>query len=76
MARHQRLRGRSGNAPERNEWYDGKHHPSAAGESETCEAEDAEEQAGKQAAAFAKALHERANQDAGHHGRGDAYHCE
>ncbi len=52
-------------------------HPRpAAGERKTREAEDAEEQAGKQAAAFPKVLHERANQDAGHHGRGDAYHCE
>ncbi len=70
-ARHQRLHGGSGYAPQGYERNDGQENPAARGESKTGEAESAEKQATEQAAPFAKMLYERADEDARNNGGAD-----
>src|SRR6266404_3383098 len=71
-AGHQGLHGGAGDAPESEEGNGAEKHPAARGEGETQEAERAEGQAGKNAAAFAEATDEGADENAGDDAGADA----
>ncbi len=65
VAGHQGLHGGSCDSPECDKGNDGQDDPAAGGKGEACKSKKAEYEAAENAAALAKAFHERADENAG-----------